>query len=120
MYNCQHGCVKGRSTVSNLLEYFSFFLKSIEDGCHVDSIHTDFLKAFDRVRHCLLLDKMSSDFEPARCQWLCSYFSGRIQRIRMGDCVSSDILVTSGVPQVCQGTHLGPFCFICVLFMLMT
>jgi hypothetical protein len=39
------------------------------------------------VRLCLFLYKISSDVEPARCQWLRSYFSGRIQRIRMGDCV---------------------------------
>jgi hypothetical protein len=61
----------------------------------VDSIYTDFSKVFDRVR--LLLDKMSSDIGPACCQWLRSFFSGRIQRIIMGDCVSRDILVTSGV-----------------------
>jgi hypothetical protein len=42
--------------------------------------YTDFSKAFDRVRHCLLLDKMSGDIEPARCQWLPSYFYSRIQR----------------------------------------
>jgi hypothetical protein len=36
LVDCQHGFVKGRSTVSNLLEYSSFVLKSIE--------------AFDRVR----------------------------------------------------------------------
>jgi hypothetical protein len=43
--NFQHGFVKGRSTVSNLLEYSSFVLKSIEDGCHqVNSIYTDFSK----------------------------------------------------------------------------
>jgi hypothetical protein len=30
--DCQHGFVKGRATVSNLLEYSSFVLKSIEDG----------------------------------------------------------------------------------------
>jgi hypothetical protein len=28
--DCQHGFVKGRSTVSNLLEYSSFVLKSID------------------------------------------------------------------------------------------
>jgi hypothetical protein len=75
----------------------------------VDSFYTDFSIAFDRVRHCLLLDKMSSDVEPARCQWLRSYFSDRSQRIRMGDCVSRDFLVTWGVS---QASHLGPFCFI--------
>jgi hypothetical protein len=45
--DCQHGFVKGRSTVSNLLEYSSFVLKSIEDRSQVDSIYTDFSKAFD-------------------------------------------------------------------------
>jgi hypothetical protein len=109
LVDCQHGFVKGRSTVSNFFEYFSLVLKSIEDGCQVDSIYTNFSKAFDKVRNLLLLDKMATDVEPSRCQWLGSYFSGRIQRVRMGDCVSRDILVTSGVP---QGSHLGPLCII--------
>jgi hypothetical protein len=105
--DCQHGFVKGRSAVSNLLEYSSFV--SIEDGWQVDSIETDVSKAFDKVRHRLLLHKMSTYVEPSRCQWLGFYFSGRIQRARIGDCVSRDILVTLGVP---QGSHLGPLCFI--------
>jgi hypothetical protein len=41
--------------------------------------------------------------------WLRSYLSGRIQKIRIGDAVSKDIKVTSGV---LQGSHLGPLCFI--------
>jgi hypothetical protein len=71
----------------------------------VDSIYTDFSKPFDKVRHRLFLDKMLTDVEPSRFQWLGSYFSGRIQRVRMGDCVSRDILVSSGIPQ-------GLLCFI--------
>jgi hypothetical protein len=54
-----YGFVKSRSTVSNLIEYSSFVLKLLEKDCHVDSIYTDFSKAFDRERNCLLLDKMS-------------------------------------------------------------
>jgi hypothetical protein len=96
-----------RNPEFDIVEYSN--LKSIEDGCQVDSIYTDFSKAFDKMCHCLLLDKMSTDVEPSRCQWLGSYFSGRIQRVKKGDCVSRDILVTSGV---LQGGHLGPLCFI--------
>jgi hypothetical protein len=68
--------LKGRSAVSNLLENSSFVLNSIKDGFQVDLIYMDFSKAFDRVRHCLLLDKMFNDIEPAHSQWLRSYFSG--------------------------------------------
>jgi hypothetical protein len=75
----------------------------------VDSVYTDFSKAFDRVHHHVLLEEMSVGIEPARCLWLRSYLTGRIQRIRIGDVVSKDIKVTSGVP---QGSHLGPLCLI--------
>jgi hypothetical protein len=47
----QHGFMKNRSMMTNLLEYSSFVLKSIEEGRQVDSVYTDCLKAFDRVRH---------------------------------------------------------------------
>jgi hypothetical protein len=96
-------------TVTNLLEYASFVLNSIEEGWQVDSVYTDFSKAFDRVRHQLLLEEMSVGIEPTRCLWLRSYLTGRIQRIKIGGAVSKDIRVTSGVP---QGSHIGPLCFI--------
>jgi hypothetical protein len=92
----QHSFVEGLSAVLNLVEYSSFVLNAIEDVCQVDSVYT---KAFDRVRHCLLLNKMSTNIKPARCLWLRSYFFGRIHHIRIGDCFSKDTLVTSGVLQ---------------------
>jgi hypothetical protein len=42
----------------------------------MDSIYTDFSNAFYKVCHRLLLDKMSTDTKPSRCQWLGSYFYG--------------------------------------------
>jgi hypothetical protein len=74
------------------LEYASFVLNTIEEGWLVDSVYTDFLIE--------LLEEMSVGIEPAQCVWLRSYLTGRIQRIRIGDAVSKDIRVTSGVPQV--------------------
>jgi hypothetical protein len=74
--------------VTNLLEYASFVLISIEEGWQVDSVYTDFSQAFDQVRHQLLMEEMSVGTEPARCLWLRSYLTGRIKRIRIGDAVS--------------------------------
>jgi hypothetical protein len=51
--------MKNRLMVTNLLEYASFVLNSIEEGCQVDFVYTGFLKAFDRVRHQMLLEEMS-------------------------------------------------------------
>jgi hypothetical protein len=97
------------STVVKLFQLLVYRYMYEEDGCQVDLIYTDISKAFDKVRHHLLLDKMSTDVEPSLCQWLGSYVSGRIQRVKMGDCASRDMLATLGVP---QGSHLGPLCFI--------
>jgi hypothetical protein len=108
----QHGFMKNRSTMTNLLEYASFVLNSIEEGCRVDSVYTDFSKAFDQVRHQLLLEEMSMGIELARCLWLRSYLTEIIQRIRIGDAVSKEIKVTSGVP---HASHLRPLCFICLV-----
>jgi hypothetical protein len=60
----QHDFMKNRSTVANLLEYASFVLNSIEEEWQVDSVYTDFLKAFDRIRHQLLLEKMAVGIKP--------------------------------------------------------
>jgi hypothetical protein len=94
--------------LKNLLGNASFVLNSIEEGWQVDSVYTDFLKAFDRVRHQLLLEEMSVGIEPARYLGLRSYLTGRIQKIRISDAVSKDIRVTSGVP---QGSNLGRIAF---------
>jgi hypothetical protein len=42
----QHGFMKSRSTITNLLKYAYFVLNSIEDGNQVDFIDTDFSKDF--------------------------------------------------------------------------
>jgi Reverse transcriptase (RNA-dependent DNA polymerase) len=95
----QQGFMKNRSTITNLLEYASFVLNS---------------KAYNRMRHQLLLNEMSVRIKPARCMWLGSYLSGRIQKIRIGDVVSKDIKVTSVFLGFPQGSRLEPLCYIIV------
>jgi hypothetical protein len=52
---------------------------------------------------------MSVSIESARCLWLKSYLTGRIERIRIGDAISRDIRVTSGVS---QGVILDHICLL--------
>jgi hypothetical protein len=56
----QHGFMKNRSTVTNLLEYASFVLKLL-------SRWIPFSKVFDRGRHHLLLEEISVGIKPTRC-----------------------------------------------------
>lgn len=54
----QHGFIKNRSTISNLLEYKTYICKAFDSGGQVDSVYTDFKKAFDKVDHRLLCHKI--------------------------------------------------------------
>lgn len=53
----QHGFYSKRSTLSNLMEYISTLSNNVANGGQVDSIYTDFWKAFDQVVHWLLIKK---------------------------------------------------------------
>ena len=47
----QHGFVKGRSCVTNVLETFEQWTQILDDGGCLDVIYMDFMKAFDKVSH---------------------------------------------------------------------
>lgn len=106
----QHGFTKGRSTTTNLVEFSSFVINSIEKGKQVDCIFTDFSKAFDRLNHRILILKLGIlGFPLVFLNWLSSYLSNRYQRVLFRGTLSQEIAVTSGVP---QGSHLGPLLFV--------
>jgi hypothetical protein len=55
--------VKGRSTVSNLVQFTIGVIGEIEDGWQVDGVYTDFSKLFERVLHGLLKFNLSILFD---------------------------------------------------------
>jgi Reverse transcriptase (RNA-dependent DNA polymerase) len=106
----QHGFFSGRSTVTNLIEFTSFVIDQMEDGVQVDSIYTDFSKAFDKVNHTLLIKKLRKlGFGGSFLAWIQSYLTDRKQFVKACGSRSRNFTVRSGVP---QGSHLGPLLFI--------
>ena len=105
----QHGFVPKRSTATNLAVYHSFVSRALDEGLQVDTVYTDFQKAFDTVDHTVLLHKLLSwGFCGPLLTWLESYLSDRVQIVKVSNSLSLLINVTSGVP---QGSHLGPLLF---------
>ena len=54
----QHGFIKGKSCVTQLLEFLEDITQAIDNGDDVDIIYLDFCKAFDKVPHKRLLQKL--------------------------------------------------------------
>ena len=52
--------MKGRSTVTQLLQILDEWTETLETGGRIDVIYTDFEKAFDKVPHKRLLSKLRS------------------------------------------------------------
>lgn len=106
----QHGFVKKRSTTTNLLIFTDYLFNSMDQQVQVDAVYTDFRKAFDKVDHELLLNKISyNGIRGDLLRWFISYVTNRTQKVVIQGFESATIKVASGVP---QGSILGPLLFI--------
>ena len=106
----QHGFRKGKSCLTNLLEFLDEVGDNVDRGIPVDVIYLDFAKAFDKVPHMRLLYKLERYGINANIvRWIKTWLSGRRQRVVIGDKYSGWEEVWSGVP---QGSVLGPILFI--------
>ena len=58
---CQHGFMAGRSCATNLIDTLDYVGSCLDSEGHIDMIYIDMSKAFDKVNHGLLIQKLQKD-----------------------------------------------------------
>ena len=74
----QRAYIKGRSTLSQLLNHIEASIRNWEEGKATDTIYLDFAKAFDKVDHDILYHKLKAlDVSGKLGIWIREFLFGR-------------------------------------------
>ena len=78
----QHGFLKARSCLTNVLCFFEEITKWVDEGSPVDVIYLDFQKAFDKVPHQRIILKLKSHgMGNSIINWIEQRLNDRRQRV---------------------------------------
>ena len=108
----QHGFIKGRSCVTQLVLTHHYWSKALDAGHQVDAVFLDFSKAFDKVSlPCYFNAKMLCNFGVCGCllNWCRDFLLNREQRVVIDGKSSDWRPIPSGAP---QGSLLGRLFFV--------
>ena len=82
IHETQHGFIRKRSCLTNLLEFLDYVSEYIDEGYPIDVIYLDFQKAFDKVPHKRLMLKIKSLGVAGKIYaWIEDWLKDRLQRV---------------------------------------
>ena len=106
----QAAYMPGSSTETQLLELYHMIMEALDGGKEVKFLFLDVSKAFDRVWHKGILEKLKKcGITGKLLEWLSNYLSDREQCVVVEGAKSKYGSIKAGVP---QGSILGPLLFL--------
>ena len=112
----QFGSLRGSSATYCLLDLIHNWLKNLENPrSYLRVCFLDFSKAFDRINHNIVIEKLiNMKVRRSNIPWISSFLTCRWKAVIMTfeSTVSQWLPVTAGAP---QGTKLGPILFIIMI-----
>ena len=86
----QHGFMKGRSCLTNLISFYNCVTRPVDERKAVDVVYLDFSKAFDTVSHSILLGKLvARGRDRYTLLWVRNWLEGCAQRVVVNGVKSS-------------------------------
>ena len=96
----QHGFRQDLSCESQLIMLCQDTMSSVDKRNSVDLAFIDFSKAFDKVPHNHLINKLAAyNLDQSVLGWIYAFLTNRTQKATIDNSYSDEISVTSGVPQ---------------------
>ena len=113
MSGAQHAGRKGRSTMTNMVQFMDFLTKAIDEGHSCTSVNFDMSLAFDKSTYKDITDSvLEHGMSSKGAKWLNNFLTTRKISVKVGKCVSQPYIPNSSTS---QGSVSGVAYFNCIM-----